>query len=345
MKFKDYDIEHFLTDEFFIQWVKNPDENNQHFWEKWIAEYPDKRKVVQQAASVVRSIYTDQNMDISDTLYVEMFENIIKADEKPTPTYHNNIEPDPWYSFFSRRKIAASMVIGFCVWICYEGMIKGVATQKPNQEILMVSNSTPAGKKSIITLAEGTKIHLNSASKISYPKVFDENQRMVSLEGEAFFEVEKDGRPFIVSVGNNTIDVLGTSFNVKQKEGDGFSVALVEGKVKVKDSQGNQVFLDPNEMLVVQENGKFSKSGFDHLEVVGWKEMYLIFNRDNFKEAKAKIENWYGVEIEVRSKIGKNWVYSGKYKEESLENVLRGISLTSGLQYKIEGKKVIISKP
>jgi transmembrane sensor len=66
MKFKDYDIEHFLTDEFFIQWVKNPNENNQHFWEKWISEHPEKRRVVQQAASVIRSIQSDQNTGISD---------------------------------------------------------------------------------------------------------------------------------------------------------------------------------------------------------------------------------------------------------------------------------------
>jgi transmembrane sensor len=345
MKFKDYDIEHFLTDEFFIQWVKNPNENNQHFWEKWISEHPEKRKVVQQAASVIRSIQSDQNPEISDLMYVDMFENIIKAEEKKSTAYSNPSQSNSWFSFFPIRKIAASMVLGFCMWITYDVMIKGVEIQTEVPEKLLVSKSNPAGKKSIITLAEGTKIHLNAASKITYPEVFDRNQRLVTLEGEAYFEVEKDGRPFIVSIGNNAINVLGTSFNVKQKGLEGLSVALVEGKVKVNDGIGNQVFLNPNEMLVIEETGKFYKSDFDPMEITGWKDMYLIFNKDSFEETKSKIEKWYGVEIEVKGKFSKSWVYSGKYKEESLENVLRGISLTSGLKYSIKGRKVIITKP
>ncbi|WP_373497176.1 FecR family protein [Aquiflexum sp.] len=345
MKFKDYDIEHFLTDEFFIQWVKNPDENTRHFWEKWISEHPEKRKVVQQAASVIKSIKSDQNKGISDFMYVDIFENIIKAEEKKGLQDHSPDESNPWFSLFTIRKIAATVFLGFCLWISYDVMLKGVEIQTEIPDTLIVSKSNPAGSKSIITLADGTKIYLNAASKISYPKVFDETQRSVKLEGEAYFEVAKDGRPFTVSVGDNAIKVLGTSFNVKQRGTKGLSVALVEGKVKVNDRLGNQVLLDPNEMLVIEEKGEFYKSGFDQLEIIGWKDMYLTFNKDSFEETKAKLENWYGVEIEVKGKISNKWVYSGKYKEESLENVLRGISHTSGLRYNIKGKKVIITKP
>ncbi|MCL6261103.1 FecR domain-containing protein [Aquiflexum sp. TKW24L] len=344
MKFKDYDIEHFLTDEFFIQWVKNPDENNQHFWEKWISEHPEKRQVVQKAASVIRSIQAEQNSGISDSMYVDMFENIIQADEwNRDQTYKTNIS-NPWFSIFSIRKIAATVVIGFCMWISYEGMIKGIKIESETLETMVVSKANPAGKKSILLLADGTKIHLNAASKISYPEVFADNLRSVKLEGEAYFEVAKDGRPFIVSVGDNAINVLGTSFNVKEN-GDGLAVALVEGKVRVNDKRGNQVLLDPNEMLVIRKDGKFYKSGFDQMEIAGWKEMYLVFNKSSFEETTSKIEEWYGVEIEVKGKISKDWVYSGQYKGETLENVLRGISHTSGLKYELTGKKVKITKP
>jgi hypothetical protein len=98
-------------------------------------------------------------------------------------------------------------------------------------------------------------------------------------------------------------------------------------------------------MLVIQEGGKFYKSGFDPMEVTGWKEMYLVFNKSSFEEVKSKIENWYGVEIEAQGKISNNWSYSGTYKGENLENVLRGISITSGLNYELKGKKVKITKP
>jgi transmembrane sensor len=254
-------------------------------------------------------------------------------------------ESNSWISIFSIRKIAATVVLGFCIWISYDVMIKGVEIQTEIPQTLIVSRSNPAGKKSIISLSEGTKIHLNGESKIAYPEVFEKGQRTVELEGEAYFEVAKDGRPFIVSVGENAINVLGTSFNVRQNGAGGLAVALVEGKVKVNDRLGNQVLLNPNEMLVIEETGKFYKSDFDLMEITGWKDMYLIFNSDSFEEAKSKIENWYGVEIELKGKISETWVYSGQYKEESLENVLRGISLTSGLKYSIKGRKVIITKP
>jgi ferric-dicitrate binding protein FerR (iron transport regulator) len=344
MKYKDYDIEHFLTDEFFIQWVKNPDENNQHFWEKWITEHPEKRKVVQKAAAVIRSIQSEDKGGLSDLMYIDMFENIINADETNKEHFNKQETTDSWYSIFSIRKIAATVVIGFCLWISYEVMIKGVEIETESVETLIVSKSNPAGKRSIHILADGTKIHLNASSKLAYPEVFDETLRSVKLEGEAFFEVAKDGRPFIVSVGDNDINVLGTSFNVKEN-GSGIAVALVEGKVRVNDKQGNQVLLDPNEMLVIQEGGKFYKSGFDPMEVTGWKEMYLVFNKSSFEEVKSKIENWYGVEIEAQGKISNNWSYSGTYKGENLENVLRGISITSGLNYELKGKKVKITKP
>jgi ferric-dicitrate binding protein FerR (iron transport regulator) len=344
MKFKDYDIEHFLTDEFFIKWVKNPDENNQHFWEKWITEHPEKRAVVQKAANIIRSIQSDQNGGISDLMYVDMFENIIQAEDSNREQIQNSNERIPWFSIFPFRKIAATVVIGFCLWMSYDVMLKGVEIKSETIEAVLVSKFNPVGKRSIHMLADGTKIHLNSSSKITYPEVFDKTNRTINLEGEAFFEVAKDGRPFIVSVGDNAINVLGTSFNVKENK-EGLAVALLEGKVRVNDKHGNQVLLDPNEMLVIHEDGKFYKSGFDQMEVIGWKDMYLVFNKSNFEETRLKIENWYGVELEVKGRINKNWMYSGQYKGESLENVLRGISLTSGLRYEIVGKKVKITNP
>jgi ferric-dicitrate binding protein FerR (iron transport regulator) len=345
MKFKDYDIEHFLADDFFIQWVKNPDENNRHFWEKWMEQHPEKRPIINEAVILIRSIKYANKPEFTDRMYVETFENIIKEDEKVAFPKPESKSEDHWFSFFSIRKIAATVIIGLCIWIGYDSILKGPLPQELLTEIPMVIKSNPSGKKSIITLGDGTKIYLNASSKLVYPQVFQDAIRNITLDGEAYFEVVKDGRPFTVSVGKNTIDVMGTSFNVKQKGNGDLSVALVEGKVKVNDKSGNQVFLDPNEMLVIQENGEFYKSGFNPLEITSWKDMNLVFSRDSFEEVKAKIENWYGVEIEVKGRIHNNWVYSGEYKEESLENVLRGISLTSGLKYKIEGKKVIINKP
>lgn len=78
---------------------------------------------------------------------------------------------------------------------------------------MLISRSNPAGKKSIVTLSDGTKIYLNAKSEIGYTSEFSNSIRLVSLKGEAFFEVEKENRPFLIETHQTRIQVLGTSFN------------------------------------------------------------------------------------------------------------------------------------
>jgi ferric-dicitrate binding protein FerR (iron transport regulator) len=166
------------------------------------------------------------------------------------------------------------------------------------------------------------------------------------LAGEAFFDIQHEAeRPFVVSSGSTQIKVLGTTFNVNQENSGKIAIALVTGKVRVHDDKGNQVNLDPSEMLVIEQGGGFYKTGFDSLEILGWKDKQLVFKKDSFESAKRKIENWYGVAVQVKGSMPRGWVYTGVYRDELLENVLKGIFYTSGITYKIEGKKVTIYNP
>jgi len=81
------------------------------------------------------------------------------------------------------------------------------------------------------------------------------------------------------------------------------------------------------------------------MEIIGWKDMTLIFKGEDFEKTKSKIEKWYGVKVKLDVKLSSDWVYSGIYRDESLENVLRGICLTSGLEYKIKDNNVTLFKP
>jgi transmembrane sensor len=98
-------------------------------------------------------------------------------------------------------------------------------------------------------------------------------------------------------------------------------------------------------MLSIKEDGKLYKTGFDSLEVIGWKDRVLLFRSASFGDVKQKIENWYGVELRLEGKVSQNWKYSGIYRDETLENVLRGIFITSGMKYTIENRKVTLYNP
>lgn len=341
MKYEDFDIEDFLKDEFFIHWVTYRDENTVHFWEKWIQQHPEKRQMVYLAADIIRSIGYKTKVQIDDKIYLETFENIL-LDEKREKL---SISKKHWWeNLFQLRNIAAVLLISVLFWLSWD-ILK--SSEKADNLALVplewVTRSVPIGKKSVVTLSDGTKVFLNSNSEISFPKIFSDTLRTVSIKGEAFFEVKKENRLFIVQANGVKINVLGTSFNVKEMEEGQLSIALVTGKVRVNDDSGNQVNLNPKEMLVLKENGPFIKTGFDSLEILGWKNKYLIFKKDKFHSVKKKLENWYGVEVEVKGSVNPNWTYSGIYQDELLENVLKGIKHTSGINYSIKNRKVIIS--
>ncbi|MDP2039952.1 MAG: FecR domain-containing protein [Algoriphagus sp.] len=350
MNYKDYDIANFITDEFFIQWIKSPNENNSHFWEKWMAQHPEKRAMVNEAANLIRSVKYAHSPEFTDKMYVETFEQILKADNehssvknfKPTPI--SSSSKGSFLSFIPLRGIAASLLVLFCLWAQYEAFqYQPQPIEKP--KIPMITRSNPAGQKSIIDLPDGTKIHLNSESEIEFPKEFSVDFRLVRLKGEAFFEVQKENRPFLVESGNAKIHVLGTSFNVKQKTNEPLYVALVTGKVRVNAENGDQVTLKPDEMLVMEQGGEFYKTNFDPLDEIGWKDNFLVFKSTTFSDVIGKLENWYGVKIAVQGRIDPNWTYSGVYKDEMLENILRGICMTSGMTYQIDKKQITITNP
>ncbi|PSL04307.1 FecR family protein [Cecembia rubra] len=344
MKYRDYDIEHFITDEFFIQWVVNPNENNTHFWEKWLEQHPEKRLVVNDAANFIRSINYSIRPELPDKIYVDIYENILKSEQRNIIRQTENVSRGFFY-LFPIRSIAATLLLIFCLWIQFESINYQRPVQQEMPLITMVKKSNPIGRKSVIELPDGSKIHLNSESELEFPSVFSDTLRWVSLKGEAFFEVKKEARPFYVASESNGIHVLGTTFNVNQSDNGSLYVALVTGKVRVESELGKQVELEPKEMLVLQKNGSFYKTGFDPMDILAWKDKILVFKSSDLVEVKSKLEKWYGIKVEYSGNFDKNWTYSGTYEDEILENVLKGICLTSGMEFTIEEDKVTINNP
>lgn len=335
-------MEEFLSDEFFVQWVKNPDDNTTHFWEKWLIANPGRRATVSQAAEVIRAIHYNSGAALGDESYVEIFENIIKADEGPKRTFVGRTSPEEkWYSFFSVRRVAVFFLACLAVWAIYSSW---PTAEKPIEEVKWITKSNPKGQKTTLRLKDGSLIHLNSNTVFSYPEDFSDSRREVRLvSGEAFFDVEKENRPFTVLMPQAEVEVLGTTFNVNQTGDRQLTVALVEGAVKIRDTFGNQVMLVPSEMLQIDENGKLRKTSFDIREITGWKDKYLVFKNDDFASVVHKLENWYGVTVRTEGEFPRGWSYSGIYFDESLENTLEGIGQTSRIRYSIEDKNVKIS--
>lgn len=344
IKYEDYRLEDFLVDEFFIEWVKNPNENNRHFWEKWTAEHPEKRGLVITASNWIKRLKYKNQPELSDRSYVKIFENVMRegTKESPTPTQIAKKSLSKW--LFSFRQIAAILVIGISIlffWQKSDLSKPSTTDNRPVPEIIY--RKAPLGSKAIFVLEDGSKVYLNAGSELWFPKTFEQDKRKVQLKGEAFFEVVKNSKPFLVSSSGIEVKVLGTSFNVKESEKGDLSVALVSGKIQINDQKGNRLMLEPKEMMVFNPKGEFFKTGFDLLEITGWKDKILVFSSNSIQEVKTKLEAWYGIELDINGNFPSNWAYSGIYNDETLENVLKGISLSSRISFSLNGKKATLT--
>ena len=227
----------------------------------------------------------------------------------------------------------------------------------------------PLGEKGQITLSDGTKIWLNSDSKLKYPAAFSDN-REVELVGEAYFDVaEKKENPFFVKTSNITVKVTGTEFNIKSYPEEGIvKTTLVEGSVEILDNENlnssSQIMLRPNETATfnkfnktfrvdriskkntaanhVIETQKLQKIEPTIETITSWKNNELVFDNETLEEMVKKMERWYGVDIMLDIEASDER-YSGKFVyNESIDQVLHVLSRTTPIDYKIERNHVTI---
>ncbi|WP_336835409.1 FecR family protein [Sphingobacterium siyangense] len=181
---------------------------------------------------------------------------------------------------------------------------------------------TPKGATYDLTLSDGTLVTLNADSKISYPTSFDNGDREVELQGEAYFHVQKTANKskFIVKTRGQKIEVLGTRFNVNAyPETDRTQTTLEEGSVVVsaQDVPQSNLYLKPNEQATLQ-HGTLNSRHIDLDEVLSWKKGQFYFNGNNTEEVMQQIARWYNIDITYKR---------SKSKEQYTGTIPRNLSL------------------
>ena len=253
--------------------------------------------------------------------------------------------------FFTPYRIAAAIV-----FFLVAGFMAGFILQQipaDNDDVLaetivkQIEKNVMIGNKLRVFLPDGSIVWLNSESKLSYPERFSDHVRIVQLEGEAFFEVTKNPtKAFIVKSGALTTTALGTSFNVRgySFEKD-IQVTLVTGKVLV-EKEDQKFILEPGfGVQYSKEDGTIMKEKRSVNKIIGWKDGIIQFENDTYQTVAKKLSRWYGVEfVLVEPYNGEGWRYSGWFKNDYLDNVLKSISFSQDFDYKIENEKVIITK-
>lgn len=305
--------------------------------EEWMSQSDDNYRIAKQ----IHAIYL-----AADTLHViekvDTEKALTNVTARMTPSRKVN-----WLLWMQR--IAAVLFIPVLIALLVQDY-----TDQPQLAQLIEVRTNP-GITTTVHLPDGSVVHLNSESYLSYPSFFDKKVRSVTLKGEAFFSVSKDEKKrFVVSTPHQTrVEVLGTTFNVEAFEKDTIvSTTLIEGKVNFLYTRGNQsetVVLKPGQKLVYNSNALRTEllhtSGESE---TAWKDGKIIFAGTPLPKALQMLEKRYNVEFVIHTRQYEEDSFTGSFKHQRLDRILEVFKRSSNIKWrymdteKVDGEKTRI---
>ncbi len=313
-----------------------------------------------------------RNIDIAHD-WQQLLTLIHESEQKRPATRRQN------QRFFSPGKLlpyaaAILMFIAFSATLFFDWR------QPTDQAEMITTIEAPIGSRSHVKLPDGSSVWLNAGSKLTYSNDFNIHSRHINLEGEAFFEVEKQENPFLVHVMDLSLRVLGTSFNIKAYEDDNMiETTLVSGSLVIEEGPKStvrfgEIVLEPNQKATFFRDGSdmtltetdsepeeaialqalpAPARGISHVEVrrkrdiapeISWRDGVIVVEGEPLHELARKLERRYDVHFVFEDERLKSFRYTGQLRELTLEQVLHAMQLTSPIDYIIEDKTVRISE-
>lgn len=219
-------------------------------------------------------------------------------------------------------------------------------SEEKTTEVVYNKLEVPRGGECMIKLDDGTKVWVNAETKLKYPVAFVGDRREVVLEGEAFFDVAKNEKPFIVKTSFGDVRVLGTAFGISAYASEPESyTTLVRGKVSVEREGIKPVVILPGEQVVTSKDGKMIKQQVDVEEFVGWKDGIYVFKEKSLGEIMKTLERWYNISVDFQEKSLVDLPFTGNLKRYDDINVFfDALTRTGDMKYRVEGNQVILFK-
>lgn len=260
------------------------------------------------------------------------------SEEHRQSTFASRIQKRIWY-----YRAAAIILISILVF-------QLIPREKLHQEIVQKINNekyeftTQKGERATFILSDGTIIYLNAQSKLIYPKYFDENYRMVELEGEAYFSVKSiKNYPFIVKTGNNYTEVRGTEFNIKFRK-NRLNLVVTKGKVVIyNETKAKFVNVKPGELVLSSDDvGITNPIPVDTKLYTAWRENKLSFIKTPFEDVLEEIDRFYNVNSICKNKKALNKTLTGYFESNSLDDVLLKISIALDVNITRNGNTIYV---
>ena len=242
-----------------------------------------------------------------------------------------------WMKYAAVIAIIFSISGGIGYWFYHNGTDQQMMVAVANEGIVKE-----------VVLPDGTKVWLNNAATLKYPREFSEKERNVYLDGEAYFEVTKNRhKPFTVESDAMRVRVLGTTFNFKcDKRCRIAEATLIEGEIEVKGNKDEgQIVLAPGQRAELNRNsGRLTVKQVDAKLDAVWRDNLIPFNKANIFAITKALERFYDVKIILSPDIRSDKTYSGVLKKKAtIESVLKSLQNSIPIEYKIVGNNIFIS--
>jgi len=269
---------------------------------------------------------------IDSDIKMRMLDNIRSQTNYSKKTVAKEHKPNIYLKYFANT---AAVLLPFAI-------ILSVYLYLKPQETTSFEVVADMGEKAGLTLPEGTKVAINSGSKIVYHSDYNKKSRDIQLFGEAFFDVEHNPqKPFIVQCKDIKVKVLGTSFGIKAYEDeDIISVVLNSGKIQLITPQ-DEIEMEPNQRLVY--NSKTQKTSLEKVnaeDYTDWRQNRLRFENESLETIMKTISRMHNIDIVFEDSRLKNQRFTGTVDNTNIESVLNAIKLTSPVNYDIKSGTV-----
>ncbi|MBD2700507.1 FecR domain-containing protein [Spirosoma sp. BT702] len=351
-QYKDYEVNDFLIDDDFVQWVRAGAAPNVAVWRDLLTTYPDKKADLEEARTFI--LQTLAGGTLSDAELTQEINRILAstAPDVPIRQLGNRFQ---WWQ--AAAAVVVLLGIGWGIWqtqstlsaYAYDQLVK--TSTLPLTEVANTQN-----KSQLVLLPDGSQITLASHSRVSYARDLDKRaNREVFLTGEAFFNVTKNPQhPFLVYAGGLVTRVVGTSFNVQTGDKQ-VSVVVRTGRVAVypmKETDKSEKIdetslLTPNQQATfLIDNQQITRTLANEPKVLSASEQEMVsFQFDNTPIAHVftRLEMAYGVSIVYDKSVMKNCRLTVPMGEEPFFTKLDIICRTIGASYKVDGTQVVIS--
>ena len=335
-----------ISNKDFVLWVNHPNEDREFFWQNWSQSNSDAQDEIQKAREFIQRLHFKDDFLSPDEIDALLGKVLEKDSCYRREKERSNLQIFPW---LHRQwiRVAVILLISLLVGVSIERIYPTLEAEPVVMVLPLKTVENPRGIKSNFLLPDGSKVHLNYESSLTFPQQFTGSERKVHLIGEAFFDVvHLDSVPFVVMADGVAVEVVGTRFNVSASNYQ-TQVSLVQGKVLVNflDQQSgpeSQILTPGNQIHLDRRLGKSNVLPFQLERIIGWKDGIMLFQDASMPEFLDRLEKWYGVNIQVFGRPAKPWKINGRYENELLEDILLGLKFVYNIEYKINGKNVWI---